>query len=479
MTPKQILAVLVARWPWAVAVLLLSITASVMVSMTMLKRYTASATVLLDARTPDQVAGGAPNALPPGGYLANQAELMTSERVSRAVIRTLNLGEDSRLRTAWQQAGNGEGDYEAWLSELLVKGLSVRQASLSNVVTVSYTSDDAAYAAQVVNAYVKAYVDASLKIRDERLKHFGGVFDARANELRTALERAQVRLSEFQQKHRLLAGDDRLDVETLRLSELSSQLLAAQTANAEVSGRLRQAGRQTDQLQEVWRNPSVAALSADVNREEVRLRELTSRLGESHPQLIEQQARLTELKEKLAAEKGRAVTSVGFDNSAAQNRVAQVSSALEAQRAKVLRIQGQREQATTLQRDVENAQRAYDAMQQRVGLATLESQNTHSNITVLKQATTPTVPSSPNLLKNIAASIAVGLLLGAGLVIGREQLDRRMRTVDDIVELKQAMLVSLPVSAHVDRAATETSRTRLMKQRVLTGLPRPAQQQTS
>ena len=70
-------------------------------------------------------------------------------------------------------------------------------------------------------------------------------------------------------------------------------------------------------------------------------------------------------------------------------------------------------------------------------------------------------------------AVGVGLLLGLGLVLGREQLDRRMRTVDDVSELKQPMLVSLPVSAHARRALPDTSRTKLMKQRVLTGLPRP------
>lgn len=98
-------------------------------------------------------------------------------------------------------------------------------------------------------------------------------------------------------------------------------------------------------------------------------------------------------------------------------------------------------------------------------------------MTVLKRATAPIAPSSPNLLKNIAASIGVGLMLGVGLVVGREQLDRRLRTVDDIAELKQPLLISLPVSGHASREAVDTSRTKLMKQRVLTGLPRPAQQQ--
>ena len=124
-----------------------------------------------------------------------------------------------------------------------------------------------------------------------------------------------------------------------------------------------------------------------MTREEVRLREMTSRLGESHPQLIEQEARLSELRAKLAAEKGRAVSNVSFGNSATQSRVAQISSALEAQRAKVLRMQSQREQSVGLQREVERAQRAFDTMQQRVSQASIESQNTQTNLSVLKHAT--------------------------------------------------------------------------------------------
>lgn len=474
-TPKQILAVLAARWPWVVLVLGLAVAATLGVSMTMLKRYTASAMVMLDARTPDQVAGGAPNSSLPGGYMATQMELINSERVGRAVIQALDLGRNPEWRSAWEKVSGGQGDYDAWLSEALVKGLAVRPAAVSNVVTVAYTSEDPVHAAKMANAYIKAYVDTSLDLRTERVKQFGGFFDARANELRAELERAQAMLSEYQQKNGIIIGDEKLNVELARLVELNTQLLMAQNASAEAAARLRQAGSRGDQLPEVSRSPMVAQLEADVTREEVRLRELRSRLGESHPQLIEQEARLAELKARLGAERGRAVSHVGFDSSATQSRVGQLSAALETQRTKVLKMQAHKEQSLALQRDVESAQRAYDAMQQRVNMASVESQNTHTNVTVLKHATTPIAPSSPNLLKNLAASIAGGLLVGVGLVVLREQLDRRLRTVDDVTDLKQVLLITLPVAAHGKRAIPDTSRTELMKQRVLTGLPRPAQ----
>jgi polysaccharide biosynthesis transport protein len=478
MTPKQVLAILAARWHWALAVVVLCVAATAIFSVTMLKRYTAWASVMLDARSPDQVAGGTPNSSLPGGYMATQMELITSERVGREVIRALSLSNDPNLRQAWQKAGEGKGDFEAWLSEALKSGLSVKPAAVSNVLTFTYTSDDAANATTMANAYVKAYIETSLEMRMERLRQYGGFFDARAKELRADLERAQEKLSQYQQKNGLLVGDDKVNLEATRLAELGAQLLAAQSANAEVAGRLKQAGQQTEQLQEVWQNPAVSALGAEVTREEVRLREMTSRLGENHPQLIEQEARLSELRSKLAAEKGRAVGNVNFGNNATQSRAAQISSALEAQRNKVLRLQAQREQSVGLQRDVEVAQKAYDTMQLRLSQASIESQNTQTNLLVLKDATVPMAPSSPNLVKNIGASIALGVLLGLGLILGREQLDRRMRTVDDVSELRQAFLVSLPVSSHARSALPDTSRTKLMKQRVLTGLPRPTQQTT-
>ncbi len=478
MTPRQVLAVLAVRWPWALAVLVLCVAATAAVSMTMLKRYTAAASVMLDARSPDQVAGGAPNSSLPGGYMATQMDLIASERVGRAVIRALALDKDAALQAAWQKAGNGKGDFEAWLSEALQQGLSVKPAAVSNVVAVAYTSDDAAFSAEMANAYVKAYINTSLELRMERVRQYGSFFDARAKELRADLERAQEKLSAYQQQNGLLVGDEKLNLEATRLVELGAQLLAAQTANADVTGRVTQAGRQTDQLQEVWQNPAVASLGAEVTREEVRLGEMTSRLGESHPQRIEQEVRLSELRARLEAEKGRAARNVSFGNSATRARVAQISASLEAQRAKVLRMQSQREQSVALQREFDSAQRAFDAMQQRVHLASVESQNTYTNLSVLKHATVPMAPSSPNLLKNIGGSVALGALLGLGLVLGREQLDRRLRTVDDVSELKQTFLVSLPVSAHASRALPDTSRTKLMKQRVLTGLPRPTQQTT-
>ena len=70
-------------------------------------------------------------------------------------------------------------------------------------------------------------------------------------------------------------------------------------------------------------------------------------------------------------------------------------------------------------------------------------------------ATAPSSPSSPRTTRNVALGIFLGLLLGIGLALGREQFDRRLRDLDDIEEiLRFPVLGTIPRSrAIADRGA--------------------------
>ena len=81
--------------------------------------------------------------------------------------------------------------------------------------------------------------------------------------------------------------DERMDVETQRLNDLSSQLVAIQAAAADASSRQAQASAgSADKLQEISNHPVVAGLRGDLSRMEAKLQELSSRLGDGHPQVI-------------------------------------------------------------------------------------------------------------------------------------------------------------------------------------------------
>lgn len=57
------------------------------------------------------------------------------------------------------------------------------------------------------------------------------------------------------------------------------------------------------------------------------------------------------------------------------------------------------------------------------------------NAELVQPAAAPTSPSSPQTERNVALGILLGLFLGLGLTLLREQLDRRVRDVEDVEEL--------------------------------------------
>ena len=241
MTFSQFLSILKARWVSALLVLVLTVGTTVGVSLVLPKNYTASAAVVLDVRSPDPIAGMVLGAMAMPAYMATQVDIIQSDRVAQRVVQGLRLTENAQTRAEWLEATGGQGNFEAWVADLLKKKLDVKPSRESNVVNVSYTSPDPRFAAVLANAFVKAYMDVSIGLRVSPAKQYNEFFDARAKELREALEQSQAKLTAFQKTSGILATDERFDIETQRLNELSSQLVALQALSAESGSRSAQA----------------------------------------------------------------------------------------------------------------------------------------------------------------------------------------------------------------------------------------------
>lgn len=435
MTFRQFLSILLARkWLFA-AVLLGVLVPAVLLSFLLPKRYTAVASVVVDVK-PDPLSAIAYQSLMTPGVIATQIDILQSDRVARRVVRMLKLTEVPEIREQWRDEQKGQGDIESWLVERLQKDLDVKPGRESSVINVMYQAPDPRFAAALANAFVQAYLETAVELRVDPAKQYSSFFDQRAKEAREALEKAQAKLSAFQNEHGLVMTDERLDIENQRLNELSSQLVLVQSLSAEASSRLSQANAGSgDKLQEVSSHPVVAALRADLSRSEARLQEISARLGDKNPQVVELQANIAELRQRLDAEVKRLTAGVTVTSNISRQREAQLRAELDAQRAKVLKLKQVRDEGAVIARDIENAQRNYDNIVQRQSVTSIESQATSSNASLLTSASPPIEASFPKIPLNIALGIFVGSLLGIGVVMAAELRDRRVREAEDVREL--------------------------------------------
>ena len=441
MNVQQFLLALRGRM-WVFLTLFLgTVAAAVLVTMLLPRTYQATVSVLV-ANRDEQSLSTAPQGLREQvGYMQTQVDVIQSQRVARRVVEDLKLAEDPGARSAFKRSG-AHGSIEDWLASALLTQVHV-DTTQSSVMQISYAANDPRFAAKIANAFAKAYMEVTLRLRTEPAKEAAAWFDDQLKSLRTDFEAAQARLAAFQKEHGIIATDERVDVENARLSELSTQALAAQNATYDAQSRASQArgNAAIENLPEVLGNPLIQTLKGQLLTAEAKLQELSTRLGPRHPEYIQQKSEVDSLRARLNAEMHRVVASV--QSSERQNRMHAdtLQKALADQRAKVIALRDARAKSLVLIRDVDTAQKAYEAALQRYLVNKVESGAQQTNISILNAATEPTHPSKPKVPLNIALGVIVGLMLGLGAVFLLELVDRRVRSTTDLEGSLEAPLL--------------------------------------
>lgn len=440
MNLSQFLLILYARKWVILGALLLTVAVTAAVSLLLPKEYTATTTLIIDSKSKDAVTGQMLASQMFPGFMATQIEVINSSQVAGRVVRNLKLADSPGTREQFMEATKGEGTVEQWLGDVLRRNLSVEPSRESSIISIEYSGSDPRFAAIVANAFAKAYIETNLDLRVAPAKLAAAWLDQQITQLRSNLEQAQQKLNAYQREKGLVESEERLDVETRRMADLAAQMIAAQSALFDASSRT----RDSRSLPEVFNSPTVQGLKAQVSQGEATLAEMGKRIGVNHPDYLRLQAAVNANKAQLATELSTATRGVGATAGVARQRYNELGAAFERQKAKVLELKQQREEASLLVRDLENAQRIYDGALQRYGLSSMEAQSTQTDISVLNPAVAPTQASKPRVMFNVLLAVFFGTLLGVGLGFLIELLDRRVRSGQDVV-----MALDIPVLAEV------------------------------
>ncbi|MCG8317585.1 MAG: chain length determinant protein EpsF [Pseudomonadales bacterium] len=452
MNIQQVFLVIWARRRVATALLVLTVLTALVVSLVVPKEYTASATVVIDVQTPDRIVGMVLPGMMSPGYMATQLDIINSERVAQRVVKLLKLEESPIIREQWREETDGKGSVAEWLAPLLQKSLVVEPARESNVVEIQFSGQDPGFSAAVANAFAQAYIDTTIELRAEPARKYATWFEEQVQMYRGRLEKAQKALSDFQQRSGIVATEERLDFENQKLGELTAQLSLAQAEGTDSSSK-QELNTSNDTLPEVMRNPLIIQLKGDVARLESKLKELSVDYGVNHPRYKNASAELTAMKAKLRSETGKIAEAIHTVGEVSQVKIEELKLAIAQQKQTMLEIKGQRDQITLLSREVDTAQRDFDAISQRLTQSRLEAQTVQTNVSILTSASVPLEHSKPILMLNLAVGVFLGGLLAIGTALALEILKPIVRSKADL-----SAALSIPVLAQLDDVSIKAKR---------------------
>ena len=408
---------------------------AVAVALIVPKKYVANATLLMDVRDEQQMTPG--RLLRDRGYLTTQMELIRSGRVAGQVVRDLKLAAKPGVREAWEQATGGAIPIEDWLATGLIDKLRVDVVA-GNVLNVQFSSSDPKHATAVANGFAKAYLDTALSLRTEPTREAASWFEGQLKSMRTQLTEAQTKVASFQKSKGITSTEERSDIEVARLDTLSGQYSTARNATYEAIAKHKQAlelvqsGIDMDALPEVLSSGHIGSLKLDLARVEQRLDQEGTVLGENHPQYLRTKAEIQAINDKIKAEVKKLVAGLGNAVQQAKKREDELKAALAAQNDRVISMKDARIELAAMMRDVDNAQRSYDAVLARYMTNKIESSAKSTNVALLTPAIEPITPAQPKVGLISGLAVLIGGMLAAAVVFVLESMDRRVRTRADL-----------------------------------------------
>lgn len=408
---------------------------AVAVALVVPKKYVANATLLMDVRDEQQMTPG--RLLRDRGYLTTQMELIRSGRVAGQVVRDLKLAAKPGVREAWEQATGGAIPIEDWLATGLIDKLRVDVVA-GNVLNVQFSSSDPKHATAVANGFAKAYLDTALSLRTEPTREAASWFEGQLKSMRSQLTEAQTKVAGFQKAKGITSTEERSDIEVARLDTLSGQYSTARNATYEAIAKHKQAlelvqsGIDIDALPEVLSSGHIGSLKLDLARVEQRLDQEGTVLGENHPQYLRTKAEIQAINDKIKHEVKKLVAGLGNAVQQAKKREEELKTALQAQNDRVIGMKDARIELSAMMRDVDNAQRSYDAVLARYMTNKIESSAKSTNVALLTPAVEPMTPAQPKVGLISGLAVLIGLMLAAAVVYVLESIDRRVRSRSDL-----------------------------------------------
>ena len=426
---------------WLVLGLFLLIAAvGIAVTLNLRRQYTAEASLIVEMRI-DPALGALAPALAAPSYMATQIEILQSDRVAGRAVKLLGVERSATAVAEWRDATQAKIPLERYFADVLSRGLSVEPARGSNLINLSFTAPDPKFAQAAANAFAQAYMDVSVDLRVAPARQSATFLDEQMQSLRTSLEQAQGRLSKFQQSKGIVVSDERLDQENAHYNALMTALANAQADRVDTEARQRNTGGEASP--DVLQSGAVQGLKAQLVAAETRLTQVSSVVGKNHPTRLALEAQISELRQQLDAETRRVAGGTQALNRGSGEKVAELQAMVAQQKKQLLALRSDHDQIAVYQRDVDAAQRAYDAVSQRLSQVNLEGQNNQANTRLLSPAVEPLQPSRPKVVVGIVASLAGGLLVGMVAALLLEMLDHRVRRPEDLLVMAGVPVIGI------------------------------------
>jgi capsular exopolysaccharide synthesis family protein len=333
--------------------------------------------------------------------------------------------------------------------------IDVSTLGRSHVLSVKAESRNPQTASAVANTLAERYLDYQRRDKIESMDRVDKFLMGRVTELREAVRKSDQAVEDYRRQHDLYksAGSGG-GVTSQQLTELNTQLLAAQTAKAEADSRLKEAqemrkgGLNAESVPEVLRSPLIAALRSQQADADRKAAELQATYGPRHPSMLNARSESGTISARINTEVAKIVDGLAREARTADARYQALAQNFETLKKQMGSVNDKAIGLEALERDAVVNRNLLEAMLLRAKQSTGAEDILTANAKLVSPASPPQAPSYPPKALIALLGVAGGMMVGVTIALLREGGDHTFRRADQI-----EALTGLPVMAMVPQVA--------------------------
>jgi succinoglycan biosynthesis transport protein ExoP len=465
---------------------------SILVVLSLIPKYSATSTLLIEASESkvlsiEEVYGLSGNG---SEYFLTQFEILKSRDMASRVVEKLNLVNSAAvnpfhasnkksfsIKASILAMINGEPEPPTE-KQILVStvdnfwsAVSISPVRKTQLVKISFESEDASFAPIAANAVADAYVESQLEAKVGLTKQAADWLGARLGGLKEKLDISEYKLQEFREKNNLIdvkgvttLVTKELDQVAGRLVSVRIELLDFKTSYNQLQSLKDMSYNSLSSLPFILDNSLVVRLKESESTAGLKVSELSDRYGAKHPKMMAARSDLKSVRASLLTQMVLIAEGIENDYSAAKSKERSLVEALDETKARMLSINRTEFELSDYVRNARANRALYETFFTRINETAETSTLRTANARIVDPAIAPKGAFKPKKKLIVMLVLVVSLMFGVAMAFLLDVLDSTIKHPDDVdYKLNTSMLGLLPLlpaskdKASKDKATVEYS----------------------
>jgi polysaccharide biosynthesis transport protein len=395
------------------------------------------------------------------GELSGVTNLSNPLETESEIIRSYPLLEKTIIKLNLKDKQGKPIKVDSFRTSLKVKGVKG-----TDILSLSYRSTNPQEAANIVNSLMADYLETSRNNSTAETRAAREFLSKQLPEVEAKVAKAEADVRRFKDENNIVSLEEEAKVGVESMKGLADQITQGQAAIVDVNTRSsalqKQLALTTEkavELSNLSQSPGVQQVLIEYQKAQLELAVAKTRLTANHPTVIN----LSEKEQALRNQLEKRVTQIADSSNSVPDQNLQVgeltqgltvdlvkseverlalTSRLEDLRKSFLlyqsrlKVMPQLEQTQrALERRLQVAQLTYQQIFKQLQEVQVLEKQTLGNTRVISDALVPERPVSPKIALNLLLGGFLGLLLGVGMALVLEAMDKSLKTVEEAKRL--------------------------------------------